>query len=222
MSGVYDKGVPVSRTLTATGSKGILVSTMLIVRTANLRYTGPDRLDITRTSGSVFAPSHAILRPMKAGDRRGEPRGPRWPPYEALYIGEMRVSYREHRAAWEELLARPSVTLVCFCAERDLPCCHRVTLAGLLVKCGARYDGEVRLRTREETAGHHCHARGCKTKVPPEMLMCGKHWRAVPRALQLEVWKHYRKGQCDDMEVTTEYLNAADAAIRAVALAEGK
>lgn len=194
---------------------------MLLVRTAVLRFTGPDRLDVTRTSGSVFAPSYELLRPMKEGDRRGEPRAPRWPKYEESYTEEMRSSFRAHRDVWAELLSRSSVTLVCFCPEKELPHCHRVTLAGLLVSCGARYDGEVHLRTAEETAGHHCHALRCRTKVRPELLMCPRHWRMVPIPLQRAVYRHYRRGQCDDMEVTQAYLDAADAAINVVAQKEG-
>lgn len=69
----------------------------------------------------------------------------------------------------------------------------------------------------EEERPHTCHARGCSARVPPELLMCGRHWRMVPRDLQRAVWRHYRKGQCDDKEVTRAWLAAADAAIEAVA-----
>lgn len=68
---------------------------------------------------------------------------------------------------------------------------------------------------------HVCHARGCKTPVPPKLLMCRKHWRMVPRKLQAAVWAHYRPGQEVDKRPTTDYLDAADAAIRAVAQKEG-
>lgn len=46
--------------------------------------------------------------------------------------------------------------------------------------------------------------------------MCGSHWRAVPKALQLEVWKTYRAGQCDDRLVTYDYLIAARRAVNSV------
>lgn len=69
---------------------------------------------------------------------------------------------------------------------------------------------------------HQCHAKGCTKFVKPEMLMCFKHWRKVPRKLQLAVWKHYRPGQCDDKDVTRAWLNAADAAINYVAKLEKK
>lgn len=62
---------------------------------------------------------------------------------------------------------------------------------------------------------------GCKTKVDPAKLMCGKHWRKVPKDLQREVWHHYVPGQEITKTPTEAYLLAADSAIRAVARAEG-
>ena len=64
---------------------------------------------------------------------------------------------------------------------------------------------------------HHCHARGCMVTTKPEMLMCLRHWRMVPRDLQRRVWATYRAGQCDDMEPSREWFTAADAAIAYVA-----
>lgn len=63
---------------------------------------------------------------------------------------------------------------------------------------------------------HTCHARGCTVVVPPRMLMCRSHWRMVPRPLQQDVWAHYRPGQEVDKQPTSAYLDAADAAIKAV------
>jgi hypothetical protein len=69
---------------------------------------------------------------------------------------------------------------------------------------------------------HHCHARGCATAVPPEMLMCRAHWRMVPRAVQRAVWAAYRPGQCADKRPSEAWHRAADAAIGYVARAEGR
>jgi hypothetical protein len=44
----------------------------------------------------------------------------------------------------------------------------------------------------------------------------------VPRHIQQAVWAHYRVGQCDDMDVTREWLQAAEAAIGSVAKKEGR
>ena len=63
---------------------------------------------------------------------------------------------------------------------------------------------------------HHCHARFCGAHCRPEWLMCYRHWKMVPRALQQAVWVAYRPGQCDDMNPSLEWFEAADAAIEAV------
>lgn len=63
---------------------------------------------------------------------------------------------------------------------------------------------------------HECHATGCRNIVPPKFLMCGRHWRMVPREVQLLVWKHYRPGQEIDKKPTREYLAAMKSAVEAV------
>ncbi len=63
---------------------------------------------------------------------------------------------------------------------------------------------------------HHCHARNCKTNVKPELLMCYKHWKIVPKHIQSEVWANYRVGQCDDKNPSKEWHIAADKAIEFV------
>lgn len=106
----------------------------LAVYTARISYAGADRLDVTRKSagpdGLPFAPSLRILSPMLTA----------WPTYVRAYTAEMRTSYRERRAAWDALLAREEVTLVCYCA--DPAYCHRTLLAEILGKLGAHVDGE--------------------------------------------------------------------------------
>jgi hypothetical protein len=46
--------------------------------------------------------------------------------------------------------------------------------------------------------------------------MCPRHWSMVPGALQSKVWRHYRPGQCDDKRPSSDWLAAADKAIRHV------
>lgn len=69
---------------------------------------------------------------------------------------------------------------------------------------------------------HTCHAIGCSAQVLPKYLMCFKHWKLVPVLEQSLVWKWYRKGQEVDKLPSPEYLAAAAAAIRAVAIKEGR
>jgi hypothetical protein len=43
----------------------------------------------------------------------------------------------------------------------------------------------------------------------------------VPRAMQARIWAAYRAGQCDDMNPSAEYCQAARNAVIAVAQKEG-
>lgn len=81
--------------------------------------------------------------------------------------------------------------------------------------CRACWEVEL-AKAKGRAAMHTCHARGCRTRVPPKLLMCARHWRQVPRPLQRAVWSTYRPGQEIDKRPTVEYLAAADAAIEAV------
>jgi len=105
------------------------------VRTSTIQYKGPDRLDITVKSGDrAFAPTWDMVM----GHKRGEISDAQ---YTAMYLSMMRRSYHDNKVSWQELVARDSVTLVCFC--RPGAFCHRVLLAEILVKLGATYIGEV-------------------------------------------------------------------------------
>lgn len=69
---------------------------------------------------------------------------------------------------------------------------------------------------------HTCHATGCSVAVPPEMLMCKRHWFMLPKPLRDRVWRTYRRGQCDDWEISHDYAEAARRAVEYVARREGK
>jgi len=47
--------------------------------------------------------------------------------------------------------------------------------------------------------------------------MCRSCWFRVPRVIQKAVWNAYRVGQCDDMNPSERWHEAADAAIGYVA-----
>jgi hypothetical protein len=64
---------------------------------------------------------------------------------------------------------------------------------------------------------HSCHARNCNTPVPPRMFMCRKHWFMVPKPMQDAIWATYRPGQERTKDPSPEYLDAATAAVNAVA-----
>jgi len=112
----------------------------LRVATAPFRYSGPDRLDITRKGGSPFGPSWQLLTEAKRRMAR-DPSGA-WAFYAPRYVDEMRRSWRAHRAAWQGLLARERVVLVCYCPMPGN--CHRSLLAGILLKLGGLFECEVR------------------------------------------------------------------------------
>jgi hypothetical protein len=122
----------------------------LIVHTARVTYSGPDRLDITRKSsgrdGIAFAPSWGLLRPVLEARRRGESIEPLWPTYIAGYRREMRAGFTLCPDDWRALLARDRVTLVCYCTDPTR--CHRTLLAGFLGKLGADVRGERDLGER--------------------------------------------------------------------------
>lgn len=69
---------------------------------------------------------------------------------------------------------------------------------------------------------HLCHAVDCNERVPPNLLMCARHWYLVPQSLRTIVWRTYRPGQETDKAPTQDYLDAARAAINFVAQKEGK
>ena len=68
---------------------------------------------------------------------------------------------------------------------------------------------------------HHCHAKSCAVEVRPELLMCAQHWRLVPLAIRRAVLVSYRRGQCNDKAPSVTWINAATAAIGAVAARTG-
>lgn len=110
--------------------------------------------------GEPFAPSWRILKPALAARRLASrmlehrPDGDlaeareaaaklaleSWERYVREYTAEMRASYQRRRRAWDALLARETVTLVCYCT--DPARCHRSLLAGMLGSCGAEVLGE--------------------------------------------------------------------------------
>jgi len=69
---------------------------------------------------------------------------------------------------------------------------------------------------------HRCHAEGCNVEVPPRLLMCLRHWRMVPRAIQRRVWAEYVPGQEIRKDPTDEYMIVQREAVEAVAKSEGR
>jgi hypothetical protein len=119
----------------------------LQVHTARISYGGPDRLDVTRKGawlarkagrdapGEPWAPSWDLLKKAKGGELHFDE-------YDPLFLAEMRVSYQRHRTAWDGLLARSRVVLVCYCVDAEQ--CHRWLLrTRIFPALGAVDAGEV-------------------------------------------------------------------------------
>lgn len=68
---------------------------------------------------------------------------------------------------------------------------------------------------------HICHAIACYERIPPHLLMCGKHWYMVPQPLRTAVWRAYKPGQEVSKQPSRAYLEAARNAINRVAAIEG-
>lgn len=48
---------------------------------------------------------------------------------------------------------------------------------------------------------HECSVPGCGELVPLEMLMCARHWFAVPLAIRNEVWTAWHAYQAGGLEI---------------------
>lgn len=110
---------------------------MLKVYTAQYRYSGKDRLDITvagkHAFGMFFAPSWRIVNGLKNNTITEYE-------YERDYRNMMLDKFHNHKHVWDKLLAMDEVTLVCFCRPGEF--CHRLLLVKYLEHLGAVHMGE--------------------------------------------------------------------------------
>ena len=124
----------------------------LRVHTAGLVYGGPDRLDVTEPGGPFTPPERlatadAIARAEVARLRdAGHAKSARFLAIETFrayarqYKEAMLRSWRTAPDAWQVVLDRPRVVLVCACPGET---CHRALLAEILVRFGAEDGGEL-------------------------------------------------------------------------------
>jgi hypothetical protein len=68
---------------------------------------------------------------------------------------------------------------------------------------------------------HPCAADQCDVPLPPRLLMCGPHWRDVPRVIQARIYALYRPGQTA-ATASPEYLAVLDEAVAAVRESEAR
>lgn len=74
--------------------------------------------------------------------------------------------------------------------------------------------------TAARTPPHQCVARGCTRLVGQAHLMCGHHWRRVPRKLRQRIWGTWRPGQQYDHDPSPDFVHAVRLAILTVAQKE--
>ena len=106
----------------------------MIIYTAQYKYSGEDRLDITVKGqdplGKYFAPTWSMVCGIKEGSLTTQM-------YEIGY--EDILAYVPDKI-YKKLFRKKEVTLVCFCRSNQF--CHRFLLAEELEKRGATYKGE--------------------------------------------------------------------------------
>lgn len=108
---------------------------MVKIYTAQIRYSGPDRVDTTVKSGDkVFAPTWDMVMGHKNGTISDEE-------YIKKYVSLMRESLKKNKARWLEIMNMERVVLCCYCRKGNF--CHRVLLAKMFEKNGAEYVGEL-------------------------------------------------------------------------------
>ena len=105
------------------------------IYTAQYRYGGDDRYDITVKGGTsrAFAPTWKMVMDYKSGAITKEQ-------YTELYLAQMTKSRSIYPGEWEALLNMDQATLVCFCRLGAF--CHRYILANILTNLGAKYLGD--------------------------------------------------------------------------------
>lgn len=114
---------------------------MVQLWTAQYRYPGPHRLDITVKGkdplGSSFAPTWDMVKDYKAGFISEDVA-------RAVYIEKYEKLIADRLAndptLFDKILERDYVVLVCFCPATHF--CHRHIVKDKLVDLGAIYKGE--------------------------------------------------------------------------------
>lgn len=105
--------------------------------TAQYRYPGPNRLDISVKGndpfGKLFAPTWEMLTEYKTNPNRNQA--------EQIYIAAYHQLIHKNFKYLDQLLTFNEVVLVCFCKYGDF--CHRNLLTRYLIVLGAEYRGEI-------------------------------------------------------------------------------
>jgi uncharacterized protein YeaO (DUF488 family) len=114
--------------------------------TAQYRYSGDDRIDITAKSedkiGKLFAPTIQLVFNYKDGYITQDE-------YIEQYMDLLTKSFKNHKLIWEKFLdMNITVVFVCYCKADTF--CHRLLLAKVLDNMGATYLGELKNLKQEK------------------------------------------------------------------------
>lgn len=113
---------------------------MPIIYTAQYKYRGQDRLDITVKGqdpvGRAFAPTWSMVTLLKKGVMSEKD-------YMDQYYRLINRRWEEDRSAWDYIWSQETVTLVCFCPVGAF--CHRYLLQNILIHQGAERGQERRM-----------------------------------------------------------------------------
>lgn len=111
------------------------------VWTAQYKYPGPHRLDITVKGkdpiGQLFAPTWDMVMAHKNSAKTEADNKAYIEKYHQIIINVI----KNHPKEWKELLSRPNLVIVCFCPPGHF--CHRHLLVHYLKHYGAIYHGEI-------------------------------------------------------------------------------
>lgn len=111
--------------------------------TAQYRYPGPHRLDISVKGndelGKHFAPTWEMLKEYKSGLVSADVAEH---VYTQKYFALLTKRMQDNFEPFEELLKMEYVVFVCFCAADTF--CHRKLLVFFLQQLGAEYGGEIK------------------------------------------------------------------------------
>lgn len=115
---------------------------MLTVYTAQYRYKGPNRVDITVKSAippwGVFAPTWDMVNTYLKSPRDRKAAQAYTEKYDAIVL---KAFIYNSKALTDLIHSNKTRVLVCFCKPGDF--CHRTLLAGHLESLGANYLGEI-------------------------------------------------------------------------------
>lgn len=107
------------------------------VYTADVKYDGDDRIDVSAQGGYfIFVPPKHLLFDYRFGNITEQH-------FQRAYIDLLGKSYVNHRHAWDNILNRERIVLVCNCNSKG-KACHRYLVVDFLKQFGGVYKGELK------------------------------------------------------------------------------